>query len=321
MGKISLIFALGILGCFFAGGAVFAQNINTNTSSTSLGSTQFGVVLDPTQMQTVMQSSVPLTCIGSVDARSCGPTVGQGTNSAFIRADQLPGSFTDSPIAGEVSATPNFACGSSALNSNDCQLPMFSLLGAIGETQQTAPDVGNALLPRDLVGSITSRVTLGDDGITTNMPDGFISFTLESATGATTIDQFMSHTIDLGGSPMVFNQRDVTIALGTLIPDPIGSDLTAVLVPFTSLNVGNLGDVGTVVQVPMDMVSRMTLDQGAADGFGGLTLDNQVNWLGALTTAEQFIDLPFTGKYVTPGLNTGIDPFPARPGFEGFAFP
>jgi len=321
--KIHHLLAVGILGGGLLVGTAFAQNINTDTTSTTVGSTQFGTVLAPLDLQQVMQSTVALTCTGPVDARVCTPGAAQGTSTAFVRADQLPGSFTHSPT-GTLSATPNFACGSLAVNSNDCQLTMTNINEALGDLQQTAPAFGVLGTARQLVGNINSNITIGDGGATAGMPDGFIAFTMDPATSDTTIDQFITHSIDLGGSLMVFNQRDATIGLGNTIPDPIGGTLT--LLPFTSRNTQTLGAVVGGTQIPTNLVSRMTLAQGPADGFGGLNLDVSVNWQGELTTIEEITNLPFSGTFVTPGLNTGINPqpifgvqFPAE--FNNFAFP
>ncbi len=65
---------------------------------------------------------------------------------------------------------------------------------------------------------------------------------------------------------MIFNQRDATIGAGNLIPDPIGGPLT--LTPFSAVDTQ---DVGVVLPL-LGLVSRTTLTQGPADGFGSLNL-------------------------------------------------
>jgi len=305
--KIRHLLTVGILSGVLLASTAFAQNINTDTTSTTVGSTQFGTVLTPLDLQTVMQSTVALTCTGPVDARVCAPTAGQGTSTAFVRVDALPGSFTDSPT-GTVSAQPNFACGSTASAatnlSGNCTLNM-EMTGGVSTVSQTAPAFSGT---RQLVGNIDTNIVVGDGGATAGMPDGFMAFTMDPATGAATIDQFITHTIDLGGgSLMVFNQRDATIGAGNLIPDPIGDPLT--LVAFTAAS-----QQAAVMPANLGLVSRTTLAQGAADGFGGLNLDVQTEWTGAGGT------FPAAGSFVTPGLNTGLTSA-TFPNFPGFAFP
>ncbi|GEM_PF-5986019 len=307
--KIHRLFTLGILGAVLLAGTAFAQNINTDTTSTTVGSTQFGVVLNELDLQTIMQSSVALTCAGPVDARTCTPA-GNGTSTAFVRVDALPGSFTDSPT-GAVSSLPNFACGPTASSLN-CALNLSVVGAPPGDQAQTAPNFTG----RQLVGNIDTSITVGDGGTTVGMPDGFLNFTLNPATGEATIDQFIDHSIDLGGgSMMVFQQRDATTGGA-----PIGTidDPALTLVAFTALDIPSLG---LTTPIPATgMVSRTILNQGNADGFGGLNLDVSVNFPGQGAGA----DFPLQGTFVTPGLNTGINPAAGSgfgPEFNGFAFP
>ncbi|MBN4050104.1 hypothetical protein JYT17_00620, partial [Nitrospira defluvii] len=113
--KLHRILLTGFLGVFLMAGSAFAQNINTNTSVTTLGSTQFGFEITGTQLETVMQAAVgSLDCgAGRVAGAMTCNGVGDGTSTAFVRVDGMPGSFTDSPIPGEVWAAgeQNFACG------------------------------------------------------------------------------------------------------------------------------------------------------------------------------------------------------------------
>ena len=305
--KIHRLLTVGVLGGALLTGTAFAQNINTDTTSTTVGSTQFGQILSAANLATIMQSSVALTCTGTA-SRTCTPA-GNGTNAAFVRVNALPGSFTDSPL-GTVSALPNFACGQ-ATTSLLCGANMSTLGALPGAQAQTAPNFTG----RQLIGTINSNITVGDGGATPGMPDGFLAFTLDPVTGATTIDQFINHSIDLGGgSLMVFQQRDATTG-GALIPT-IGAPLT--LVAFTALNVPSLG--GATPLPALGMVSRTVVNQGNAGGFGGLNLDVTVRFPGAGAGS----DFPLTGTFVTPGLNTGINPLGGSgfgPEFNGFAFP
>lgn len=298
------MFTLGLWAVLFLAAPAFAQNINTNTTSTTIGSTQFGALLSPAELGVVMQSSVAPTCAGPNDARICsslGLDGVAGTNDDFSRINAMPGAHTSS-VLGTVSSNPNFACGP-ASSSNNCTNLMQNTSGMGGP--QTALDFTG----RDLIGQINSDVAVGD-GVTAGMPEGFMRFTLDPATGDATIDQLINHQIDLsGGSIMDFAQRDATIGAGNLIPDSIGDPLT--LVPFTAPAqlAGGLGDVG--------LVSRLQLSQGGADGFGGLNLDVSANFPAG---APGKLAFPTEGTFLTPGLNTGVDSV-LIPGVDGFGFP
>ncbi len=302
--KLYLMLTLGFCCILFFADPVLAQNINTNTTSTTVGSTQFGTLLSPADLGVIMQSTVAPTCTGPNDARDCG-LFGldgiAGTNDDFFRKDAMPGAYTSSAL-GIVSVNPNFACGPT-VSSTSCVNLMQNTSGMGG------PQTGVNFTGRDLVGQINTDIRLGD-GTTAGMPDGFLRFTLDPATGDASIDQLIDHQIDLGGgNVMDFVQRDATIGVGNLIPDPIRGPLT--LLPFTApaqLS-GGLGDVG--------LVSRLQLKQGAADGFGGLNLDVSANFPAG---APGKLAFPSEGMFVTPGLNTGIDSS-LIPGLDGIGFP
>jgi len=316
MKKLHQLLTIAILGSVLIPGMVFAQNINTDTTSTTVGSTQFGTVLTPVELQRVMQSSVALTCTGPVDARVCTPGAAQGTSTAFVRVNQLPGSFTGSPT-GTVSTNPNFACGPTGGGSPGCII----LNGAFDFQQpsQTAPGGFGGSGPNQLVGNINTNINIGDGGATAGMPDGFVAFTMTpfvAGGSPATIDQFIDHTIDLGGgSLMVFEQRDATIGAGNLIPDtalaggPLALQTFATTFPNLAQQVPN-ADIG--------MVSRTRITQGAADGFGALNLDGTFDFPASIFAG---LDFPGQGTFVTPGLNTGINPVGFGPEFNGFAFP
>ena len=324
MKKLHLLPIIGILGVLFIPEIVFAQNINTDTTSTTIGSTQFGVVLSESDLQTIMQSSVALTCSGPTDARICTPA-GNGTSTAFVRVNQLPGSFTDSPT-GTVSsfAQPNFACGATNGLSDGCII----LNGAFDnqDPSQTAPGGFGGTGANQLVGDINTNINIGDGGATAGMPDGFLAFTLSPAVSggsSATIDQFIDHSIDLGGgSLMVFQQRDATIGAGNIIPDTAMAGGALTLVAF-STTFPNLSQ-----QVPfadIGLVSRTRINQGPADGFGALNLDGTFNFPASINNAglglTPGIGFPDVGQFVTPGLNTGINGPDFGPEFNGFAFP
>lgn len=316
--NINRTLMLGVLAGIFLTGTAFSQQIETNTSATTQGSTTFGYLPDAADLGVFMQSTVAPTCITvSTNVQTCTSDGGTavGDNDNFVRVDQMPGSFTDSPIPGIVSALPNSACGATASTFN-CTPGMTVSLAPSGSIGQTSPDFTG----RQLVGNMNTNITVGDGGATAGMPDGFIAFTLNPATSDATIDQFITHSIDLGGgSLMVFNQRDATIGAGNSIPDPIAGPLT--LLPFVAATTRDLAILPVT-----GMVSRLLINQGAADGFGALDIDVQVDFPGFTVPGATLLPLPFPGTYVTPGLNTGINPtFPPPLGFgsewNGFAFP
>ncbi len=307
--KIHRIMSTGVLGLALMGGTAFAQNIQTDTTSTTVGSTQFGFIVNSTNLETMMQVAAgTMTCDGGSPSNVCTPVVGNGFNNSFVRLDQMPGSFTDSAF-GDVSSEPNFACGATGLGGNDCGTLYVTSIGTGTGGPQTAPDFS---LGNQLTGAISMNVDLGGAG-TAGMPEGFMRFTMDPASNDTTIDQLIDHTVSLGGgSDMVFRQRDATIGYNNLFTDDQMVLATAILpandvtlVPFTSIEDATTSPTETF------MVSRLLLSQGNADGFGALDLDVTVNFpAGTLAAAEW----PVPGQYSTPGLNTGI-------GGNGFGFP
>jgi len=327
MKKLHLLSIIGILGVFFAPVTSFAQNINTDTTSTTLGSTQFGVVLSNTELQTIMQSSVALNCAGPVENRVCTP-VGNGTSTAFVRVDQLPGSFTDRPVR-PISSNPNFACGpvASSTDCSDLNVP-GNLSG--GLIFLTSPDVGvngvGVTGPNQLIGDINININLGDGGATAGMPDGFIRFTLDPAVAggsSATIDQFIDHSINLGGgSLMVFQQREATIGAGNLIPDLAMSDPENNPLTLLTFSTTNPNHTLALPALDIGLVSRTIINQGAADGFGALNLDATFNFPASQANGGLGPGgFPAQGTFVTPGLNTGINAVGFGPEFNGFAFP
>ncbi len=304
--RIIRISTLGILGLSLVASTAFAQNISTNTTSTTVGSTQFGFVIGAAELATVMQATTAPTCTGPSNARVCtmpGADGTAGTGDDFVRINALPGSHTSNPF-NRVDTLPNFACGP-AVNSNSCTMnpPMSSPAGG---GPQTAPNFDG----RTLVGTISTDANLGGAG-TAGMPTGFMRFTLNiPTTGAATatIDQLIQHTVELTGAvtpstgSMTFAQRDATIGLNNPIGTP--GDATTIGAPLTLVPFNPAASSTGLPSATTGMVSRLALNQGNADGFGGLGLDMTVNFplVGAVGTA-----FPAVGQFVTPGLNTGID--------------
>ncbi|MBN4053219.1 hypothetical protein JYT92_00565 [bacterium AH-315-L15] len=285
--KIYRLFAVGILSVFLLVGPAFAQNIQTDTTMTTVGSTQFGFAMTPAQLATVMQATVAPDCGTGRDTAglmTCDGGVLQGLNDAFVRISAMPGSHTGNPF-GTISTLPNFACGPAA-RSGDCS--QFDSTPGPGGTQ--GPGGAN-----QFVGDVNIDIDLGGVG-TPGMPQGFMRFTLNATANATTIDQFQDHTISLGAENMVFRQRAATIGLGNPIPDPIGGPLT--LVSFDSI------PAASGLPTSTGMVTRLDLDQGNADGFGALNLDQTFDF-PAGTNSSLNVDFPDEGSFVTPGLAIG----------------
>ncbi|MFY9270012.1 MAG: hypothetical protein WAO55_09730 [Candidatus Manganitrophaceae bacterium] len=304
--KKTYFFTLGILGLSLVASTAFAQNISTNTTSTTVGSTQFGFVINAAGLGAVMQANAAPTCTGPSNNQVCtlvGADTIAGTGDDFVRVNALPGAHTSTPF-NQISTLPNFACGPTA-TSNNCILNMNNTDGTGGP--QTAPNFTG----RTLVGTISTNANLGGD-TTPGMPTGFMKFTLNVPGGGgaatATIDQLIQHTVELTGAvtpstgSMTFAQRDATIGLNNPIGTP--GDATTIddvltLVPFTP------SDTQTgLPSATTGMVSRLALDQGNADGFGALGLDMTVNFPLVGATGTGF---PSVGQFVTPGLNTGID--------------
>ena len=345
--KIYRLSILGFLSFFLFANISFAQNIQTNTSSTTMGSTQFGFEPDPQFIEMVMELDTTaagnLVCsarvAGVMDCSSASPN----TNTGFIRTDGLPGSFTHSPIPGVIHGMvgtgpgrvplpfltgprANF-CGTGTFPANSDGCPGMIFLGGSFNPLITAPNSS----ARDFIGVLTNSVSFGTGA--TTAPNGFASFSIDSnlATENTTVDQFIESTVSLGGTQnMVFRQRDITLmdpagtGFTTAIPDLLGTtqgDLDASLTGFTS------STNPEVLPFRINMLSRVTIDQdGAADpqgNFGGMNLDVQTRFISASLT-NALGGFPNSGDFLTPGLNTGIDPN-ASSGFglewNGQAFP
>jgi len=344
--KIHRLSVLAILGVFLLSSIAFAQNIQTNTTSTTLGSTQFGFEPDQEFIEIIMQldtaASGNLDCDtrtgGVMTCTSTGADAANPDSTDFVRLDGLPGSFTDSARPGVINGmvgtgpgrtgTPdiNFACGQQgAINSNGC----FGLFQPNTASLQTAPNAA-AQDPsgRDFIGVLRNSVSFGTGA--TTAPNGFSSFVVDSTLAANnaSIDQFIQSSVSLGGTQnMDFAQRDATLmdptgnTFATTIPDlatATQGDLDASLTGFTSA-----AAVGTM-PARVNLLSRLTINQdGAADpegNFGGMNLDVQVRFSGDNSAANT----PDSGDFLTPGLNTGINPS-AGSGFgtewNGQAFP
>ncbi len=286
------------LGSVLLSGTAYSQQIQTNTSATTQGSTQFGYLPNGADLGVFMQTTVAPTCTTvSTNVQTCTSDGGTavGDNDNFVRVDQMPGSFTDSPIPGDVSTLPNFACGP-AVGHADC----LSLLNTIVSGSpnvggsQTAPRVfggipNTSLAGRDFVGNVGSNIVIGDGGVTAGMPDGFINTgIIRGGFGGliVSLNQSIDQTIDLGGGSLM-----------TVSTSAIGS-----VSSFTAQR----DTVPNVFCCPPPILTTLTIDQGPADGFGALALSSSALFLGQPTNGNP--QSPGAGAFVTPGLNTGLAP-------------
>ncbi|MBN4050103.1 hypothetical protein JYT17_00615 [Nitrospira defluvii] len=290
-----------LLGSVFLSATAYSQQIQTNTSATTQGSTQFGYLPDGADLGVFMQTTVAPTCTTvSTNVQTCTSDGGTavGDNDNFVRVDQMPGSFTDSPIPGEVSVRPNFACGSEATTASSC----ISLLNSIFSGSpnvggsQTAPPVfggvpGTSLAGRDFLGNVGSNIVIGDGGATAGMPDGFINTNIIRGGFGGLIfsaNQSIDHTIDLGGGNLM--------TVSTTANGSINS--------FTAQR----DTVPNNFAVAPPLLTTLTIDQGNAgvDGFGALTMNSSALFLGQPVNGNP--QNPGFGGFVTPGLNTGVAP-------------
>lgn len=289
--RIRQLMTLGTLGTFLLAGVAFGQNIQTNTTSTTLGSTQFGFAITSAQLGTVMQSVTAPTC----GARTAG--VMDCTLDNYAKAVGMPGSFTGNPNK-IVWATADFGCG-------------FLCGTQGGSDPQTAPDFAG---PNTLTGIISSNIDLGLGTVATDPfhSAGHITFTLNPAalTNNATIDQQIVQVINnAAGLTMSFTETDVTPT------------------PFTSTpSSGNPILVATDFDGPVNLTASMQLTQTGDSGIPTatpFTLNVTVPFPYGQTwnSFPEPGDSPFTGSnfptanaFQTPGLNvsTGApNSFPA----------
>jgi hypothetical protein len=285
--RIKQLVTLGTLGIFLLAGAAFGQNIQTDTTSTTLGSTQFGFAITPQQLQTVMQSTTLPTC----GARTAGAMV--CTLDNYVKAVGMPGSFTGNPNK-IVWATADFGCGI-LCNTNG------------GPDPQTAPDFSG---PNTLTGIINSNIDLGLGTVATDPfhSAGHVTFTLDPATMEASIDQEVIQIINnAAGLTMSFRETDVA---PTFTASPVSGDPTIVATNFAG---------------PVNMTATMALTQTGDSGIPTntpFTLDVTVPFPYAQTwnafpanpnAAFTGSNFPPQGAFQTPGLNTSTlnpDAFP-----------
>lgn len=277
--RIKQLMTFSALGVFLLAGAAFGQ-ITTNTTSTTVGSTQFGFVITPQQLATVMQSTTAPTCDA---ARNC-------TLTNYVKAVGMPGSFTGNPNK-VVWTRADFGCG--------------ILCGTQGGPDpQTAPEGFTG--PNTLTGLITSNIDLGL-GTTETAPfhqAGHITFTLDPSTGAASIDQQIVQNInDATGLTSTFTETDTA-------PSFTASSNSEVLAGFggpvnmtASMQLTQTGDSGIPSTTPFTL--DVTVPFPYAQPWNAFPAPG-----GSPFTGSNF---PPERAFQTPGLNistTNPDEFP-----------
>lgn len=296
--KISRLLALGTVGISLLAQAAFAQNIQTNTTSTTVGSTQFGFDITAAQLGTVMQASVAPTCDvrgtsapGTMVCTSNGPTA--AANDNYVKAVGMPGSFTGNPFK-VVWTTADMGCGFPCLAGNG------SLAANGGNNPQTAPDFDGT---RTLTGPLTSTVDLGLGTVATDELHGagHITFTLNPATGAATIDQQVVQNINApGGLQIAFTGTDATAVGASFIAASNDAVFNSPGVNLQSrVQLTQTGEFGPPSPTPFQ------LDVSTSFTYAGPT------WLTAIGLTGS--EMPNQNVFSTPGLNISVgnpDQFP-----------
>jgi len=278
--RIKQLMTFSALGVFLLAGAAFGQ-ITTNTTSTTVGSTQFGFVITPQQLATVMQSTTAPTCTAD---RTC-------RLDNYQKAVGMPGSFTGNPNK-VVWTRADFGCG--------------ILCGTQGGPDpQTAPEGFTG--PNTLTGVITTNIDLG---LGTTPTDGFhqaghITFTLNPTTMAASIDQQIVQNINnAAGLTLTFSETDVTLTPFTASTNsevlagfggPVNMDTTMVLT--------QTGDSGIPSTAPFTL--KVAVDFPYAQPWNAFPGPGESPFTGS--------NFPTERAFQTPGLNispTNPDEFP-----------
>jgi hypothetical protein len=276
--EIKRLWTLGTLVVLLGALPAWAQNIQTNTTSTTLGSTQFGFAITSAQLGTVMQSTTAPTCDA---ARVC-------TLNNYAKAVGMPGSFTGNPNK-IVWADADFGCG--------------AVCGTEGGADpQTAPDFPG---PNTLTGTINSSIDLGL-GTASGDPfhaAGHITFILNppGTTGNTSIDQQVIQEINTaGGLTVSFTETDLAPSF-TAGTDASVFSFSGPVNMITTTTLTQTGEQGPSSPNPFTL--DITLPFPYGEPFNATT----AGFTGSL--------FPFPEAFITPGLNTQPDN-PATPNID-----
>jgi hypothetical protein len=270
--QIKRLWTLGTLIVLLGTLPAWAQNIQTNTTSTTLGSTQFGFAITPEQLQTVMQSANPLSC----GARTAG--VMDCTLDNFAKATGMPGSFTGNPNK-IVWSEADFGCGTPCATEG-------------GADPQTAPDFAG---PNTLSGTINSNIDLGL-GTATGDPfhaAGHITFILNPADQSASIDQLVIQEINTaGGLTVAFTETDLAPSF-TAGMDASVFSFSGPVNMTTGMQLTQTGEQGLSSSTPftLNVTTPFVYGEPFNAGVAGFT-------------GSAF---PIPEEFSTPGLNTQPD--------------
>jgi hypothetical protein len=270
--QIKRLWTLGTLVVLLGALPAWAQNITTNTTSTTLGSTQFGFAITPAQLQTVMQSANPLAC----GARTAG--VMDCTLDNFSKAVGMPGSFTGNPNK-IVWADADFGCGAPCVTEG-------------GADPQTAPDFAG---PNTLSGTINSNIDLGL-GTATGDPfhaAGHITFILNPAVQNASIDQQVIQEINTaGGLTVAFTETDLAPSF-TAGTDSTVFSFSGPVNMTTAMTLTQTGEQGLPSSTPftLNVTTPFVYGEPFNAGIAGFTGST----------------FPFPEEFFAPGLNTQPD--------------
>ncbi|MFY9268848.1 MAG: hypothetical protein WAO55_03765 [Candidatus Manganitrophaceae bacterium] len=262
---------LGML--FLLPTAALAQNIQTNTTSTTVGSRTFGFDITPSQLQTIIQSANPLTCGG----RGADGVMNCSLDN-FVKAPGMPGSFTGNPFK-IVWPEADFGCGAPCATNG-------------GADPQTAPDFAG---PNTLNGRIETNIDLGL-GTASGDPfhlAGHLRFTLDPSNMNASIDQQILQEINTpGGLSLAFGETD-TAASFTAGADPSIFSFAGPVGFITRTTLSQTGELGLPSSLPFALDVTLPFNYGGPFNAGTAGLSGDT--------------FPIPEAFTTPGLQTRPD--------------
>lgn len=260
-----------LIGILLGAHPADAQNIQTDSNSTTVGSPTFGFAITPGQLQTVMQMDTAvstLACGGRIGGLMTCNSTGNGSSGGYAKAPGNPGSFTHNPFK-QVSTTAD--------------------VGWFSAFPQTAPNFSG---PNTLTGTITVNIDLGL-GTLSGDPfhsAGRLRFTLNPASMQASIDQLVEQEINAAdGLSIRFIENDVTPSLFTAKQSPL---VTTDDSPFGPVGPGN-GFPGPAPFTAVNLTATLQLDQNGAP------------FPASSFHAEETTRFPYNAMWFAPPLGCG----------------